>query len=85
MMLEEKQTKTPFGAAGTSGSQGKGRKLELSFFACVKGWGFGLVDYTCYLACDAIKRWDTWQFSIGHQTYVCNDPFALMFTINYMV
>ena len=42
MMLEEKQTKTPFGAAGTSGSQGKGRKLELSFFACVKGWGFGV-------------------------------------------
>ena len=28
--------------AGTRGSQGKGRKLELSFFACVKGgWGFG--------------------------------------------
>ena len=40
MMLEEKQTKAPFGAAGTRGSQGKGRKLELSFFACVKGWGF---------------------------------------------
>jgi hypothetical protein len=22
---------------------------------------------------------------IGHQTYVCNNPFALMFTINYIV
>jgi hypothetical protein len=31
MILEEKQTKAPFGAAGTRGSQGKGRKLELSF------------------------------------------------------
>jgi hypothetical protein len=41
MILEEKQTKAPFGAAGTRGSQRKGRKLELSFFACVKGWGFG--------------------------------------------
>jgi hypothetical protein len=41
MILEEKQTKAPFGAAGTRGSQGKGRKLELSFFACVKGWSFG--------------------------------------------
>ena len=41
MMLEGKQIKAPFGAAGTRGSQRKGRKLELSFFACVKGWGFG--------------------------------------------
>jgi hypothetical protein len=39
MMLEEKQTKALFGAAGTFGSQGKGRKLELSFFACVKRVG----------------------------------------------
>ena len=43
MILEEKQTKAPFGAAGTRGSQGKGRKLELSFFACVKGWGLELL------------------------------------------
>jgi hypothetical protein len=41
MILEEKQTKAPFRATRTRGSQGKGRKLELSFFACVKGWGFG--------------------------------------------
>ena len=41
MILDEKQTKAPFGVTGSRGSQGKGRKLELSFFACVKGWGFG--------------------------------------------
>ena len=49
-------------------------------------WGWDFVSAIQVSTCmgGQIQGGDKWPIPIGYQTYVCIDPFALMFTINYI-